>query len=186
MGTGRPGLGNGGCDREGRMNHKKAAPFRGHPFQRGKVGRKSEATGVAPCGGRPTAMRDVENVEESDVVQSGCGLFSCIANVHLRNQNGKPVGHNTPFPEPVQNQSFRVNGLAGDGLIPDFSVAGRMHKAAHWLQEATFAPKKPKPPAKGGLGKLIAMVSCCRRRSAAFPEGNGKAARDRSRQFRSS
>jgi len=47
-------------------------------------------TGLTPCGGRPmTATRDVENVEESDVVQNGCGLFACIVNVHLRNQNGK-------------------------------------------------------------------------------------------------
>ena len=104
----------------GREPIKKAAPFRGHPFQRGKVGRKSEATGVAPCGGRPTAMRDVENVEESDVAQSSCDLFGCNVNVHLRNQNGKPGCQAAPLPEPVQNQSFRVNGLgwrqAGKGL----------------------------------------------------------------------
>ena len=95
----------------GREPIKKRPLFRGHPFQRGKVGRKSEATGVAPCGGRPTAMRDVENVEESDVAQSGCDLFGCNVNVHLRNQNGKPGWQAAPLPEPVQNQSFRVNGL---------------------------------------------------------------------------
>ena len=82
----------------GREPIKKAAPFRGHPFQRGKVGRKSEATGVAPCGGRPTAMRDVENVEESDVAQSGCDLFGCNVNVHLRNQNGKRGCQAAPLP----------------------------------------------------------------------------------------
>ena len=37
------------------IESKKAAPFRGHPFQRGEVGRKSETTDLTPLGGRPAA-----------------------------------------------------------------------------------------------------------------------------------
>jgi hypothetical protein len=47
-------------------------------------------TSVTPFGGRPaTATRDV--IEDSDVGQNGCGLFACIVNVHLPNQNGNSL-----------------------------------------------------------------------------------------------
>jgi hypothetical protein len=49
-------------------------------------------TSGTPFGGRPaTATRDVESVEESDVDQSGCGLFAWFVNVHLLNQNSNAM-----------------------------------------------------------------------------------------------
>jgi len=66
-------------------------------------------TSGTPFGGRPaTATRDVESVEESDVDQSGCGLFAWFVNVHLLNQNSKATLRYTPFRETIENKLLNL------------------------------------------------------------------------------
>ncbi len=144
---------------------KKRGPFRGQPFQRGRVaGIRGNAIGRR-SGERTDGVR-CSKTYESEVFPSKRPL-SYYRNKHLPNQNGIPGPHRAPFWEPTQDQCVRVNPLeAAPGRIttPGNSRCRKLH----------FGSSSGRNPAESCLAKGNHWVHsrCAPRWKVARQNGN--------------
>ena len=107
-------------------------------------------TSGTPFGGRPaTATRDVESVEESDVDQSGCGLFAWFVNVHLLNQNSKATLRYTPFGKLLKINCLIFVGGCAWPITRHLSDSPNAQSCT--LDAGGYFPQKAEAPFRRGL-----------------------------------